>query len=361
MPNILLILMESMRAHEIGVLGSKLGLTPQFDQWSKKGILYTNFFANGYQTRHGILASYCSVFPNYGLPVLPNYEHNHFFCLPHALNLEGYQTLWGFGSDAGFDNQIHVIPHFGFGSMFDELAFPSGSKRLGWGYSDHDLFQVWLERLNSLQKPFFSSVLTITNHHPYDVPKQYQKFPEDSIHHKYYNALSYSDDALGHFLAQASKQEWYDNTLIFITADSSSYQKADFAPKTEIDNIRLLSRIPLLIVGGKITEAHVVDDFHSQVDLAPTILDLISRSRSVPWVGKSMLFRPREEASLAYTNRPGNYWAIMSQSGAFFRSSGRDHSVGLDEKTKSYYQALGRSWIQVTKWLLQEDRIWPQE
>ena len=50
-PNVLLILMESYRGDDVGVLGSNLKITPAFDELSKEGILFTNFYANGFQDK----------------------------------------------------------------------------------------------------------------------------------------------------------------------------------------------------------------------------------------------------------------------------------------------------------------------
>ena len=70
--------MESFRAAEIGVYGSAIDLTPRFDEWAMKGILFKNFFANGFQTRHGEIATYCSVMPNYGAAVLKALRKTNF-------------------------------------------------------------------------------------------------------------------------------------------------------------------------------------------------------------------------------------------------------------------------------------------
>ena len=97
--------MESFRAAEIGVYGSEIDLTPRFDAWAKKGILFKNFYANGFQTRHGEIATYCSVMPNYGAAVLKRFAKNQFHCLPAVLRENGYSTTWFHAGDASFDGQ----------------------------------------------------------------------------------------------------------------------------------------------------------------------------------------------------------------------------------------------------------------
>ena len=64
--------------------------------------------------------------------------------------------------------------------------------------------------------------------------------------------------------------------------------------------------------------------------------------------------------AIAFTNRPGNYWAVMSQRGRYYNENNSiDHYFGFEkESLKSEYKELGQSWILVTKWLLQENRYW---
>ena len=69
-----------------------MGLTPHFKKWEQQGILFENFYANGFQTRHGEIATYCSIMPNYGDSVFSHYQHNHFLCLPELLKQSGYST-----------------------------------------------------------------------------------------------------------------------------------------------------------------------------------------------------------------------------------------------------------------------------
>ena len=122
-PNILILLLESFRAAEVGVYGSTLGLTPEFDRWSKQGVIFNNFYANGFQTRHGLVATYCSLFPNYGAAVMKRYSRNNFMCLPEILKNFGYATSWVYGSDANFDGQSTFLPKIGFDKIIDEFDY----------------------------------------------------------------------------------------------------------------------------------------------------------------------------------------------------------------------------------------------
>jgi len=357
--NILIILLESFRASEIDSYGSELGLTPNFKKWKNKGIFFKNFYANGFQTRHGEVATYCSVMPNYGQTVFSHYHQNHFLCLPELLRQSGYSTSWIHNADAAFDNQLLMLPKMGFEKIMDRFDFDFDTETLGWGYSDEALFNKWIKFLDQEKAPFFSSALTITNHHPFDVPESYQYFKNRSVQNKYYEAISYVDSMLNQFLIKASKSKWFKNTLIFVTADTSNYQNPQRPYKNFEEFVKTRSQIPLLILGGGINHSFEEQRFFSQIDLAPTIMDLLGVPYLSPWMGRSMLNANND--AIAYTNRPGNYWAVMSQKGRYYNESNQnDHYFGFQENDdlKLEYKLSGRAWIDTTKWLLQENKIW---
>ncbi|MEK9616336.1 MAG: sulfatase-like hydrolase/transferase [Deltaproteobacteria bacterium] len=357
--NIILLLMESFRAAEIGVYGSEIDLTPRFDAWAKKGILFKNFYANGFQTRHGEIATYCSVMPNYGAAVLKRFAKNQFHCLPAVLRENGYSTTWFHAGDASFDGQAIFFQENGFEKIIDKFDFLSDTEELGWGYSDEALFQKVLSTLPTLKEPFFASVLTITNHHPFEVPTEYELGLGNQDLHNYYNSVHYMDSKLGEFLSLAEKEPWFENTLIIITADTSSFQPPQSKLKDFGEFVSLRSRIPLLILGGPIEQNTEINEFASQIDLAPTIMDLLGLTWTSPWVGKSLI--ARQELLIAYTNRPGSYWAVMSKEGSVYSENDNKYHVdeNMDPQLIKRFKSLGSSWLKVTSWLLQEDLYWP--
>jgi len=116
----------------------------------------------------------------------------------------------------------------------------------------------------------------------------------------------------------------------------------------------------LLILGGPIKQNAEINEFASQIDLAPTIMDLLGLAWTSPWVGKSLI--SKQDLPIAYTNRPGSYWAVMSEEGSVF--SENDHRFHMDDlinpKLEDRLKSLGSAWLSVTSWLLQEDLYWPK-
>ena len=127
--NIILLLMESFRAAEIGVYGSEIDLTPRFDAWAKKGILFKNFYANGFQTRHGEIATYCSVMPNYGAAVLNVLRKTNFTAYQQYFEKMDIQQLVYAGDASLMDKQF--FQEMALKKSSTNLIFKSQGVRLG--------------------------------------------------------------------------------------------------------------------------------------------------------------------------------------------------------------------------------------
>ena len=125
------------------------------------------------------------------------------------------------------------------------------------------------------------------------------------------NTLHYTDKQLGTFIDKAKKQKWYENTIIIITGDTSWHGESLKKAENFNEFIDIRSQIPLLIVGGPIKNSIVVEEFGSQIDIAPSIVDLLNLPRTTPWMGASLL--ETSSNSFALTNRPGMYWSVRYQ------------------------------------------------
>ncbi|OGG97100.1 MAG: hypothetical protein A2527_13180 [Candidatus Lambdaproteobacteria bacterium RIFOXYD2_FULL_50_16] len=359
-PNVLFILLESFRAADLSNFNSPLNLTPRFSQLSKEGVLFRNFYANGFQIRNGEVASFCSMVPNYGPAAMREYVNNRYRCLPALLKEAGYKTSIMFGTNSVFDNQDKLLPKMGFSEVLDASIFDKEVQRLGWGVSDKAVFNRWLDHLSHQEPPFFSAMLTITNHHPFEVPEGFRFYDAIDDQHRYFESMRYTDQMLYEFIQKAKTQSWWGDTLIFVFADTSNYQPTQIEPKDFETVVKVNSQIPLLILGGALKGNFEVNQFHDQLDLAPTVMDLLRRPYVAPFAGQSLLSLSE---GIAMTNRPGSYWAVMSQKGGVFME--RDQDLTQTENTPAdlaeHFKEIGLSWNQAQSWILQENRLWPPE
>ncbi|MBI4084003.1 MAG: LTA synthase family protein [Candidatus Lambdaproteobacteria bacterium] len=353
-PNIVFIMLESFRAAELGAYGGPGEISPRFDALARQGVLFRNHYASGFQTHDGIVASYCSTYPNYGLSILRDYPKLHLRCLPELLREKGYRTLWAHNGDAGFDKQRPFTLKIGFERVIDEWDFPLGTERLGWGVSDEALMVRAVDEMAGLREPFFAALLTMTNHHPYEVPPRFRRHQGSGEYGRYLDSMSYTDYAIGRFFEEARKHPFFRNTVVFLYADHSVPQPSPVPIEGQAALMRLHHRIPLLVAAGWLKQDRVVDDVGSQVDIPALALDLVGHHGPLPWVGQSPLDPARTPQALV--SHAGSYWALFTPDG-----------VSIDRGSLSYRdpgvsaEAIRRAGeaLLVNRWAVQHDRIAP--
>lgn len=289
--NIVIVVMESFSANHIGAMGTVKSLTPYFDKLASEGLLFTNFYANGSRTNMALpalLLSYPDYLPGEAFMRSIAYRHKQFSSIASLLKKKGYQTYYVTGGRIGFDNQEGFMRKHGFDNLIGFTDFniftESEKKGLTWTVPDEVIFghahKTFTEFIHHNQH-FLGVVLTLSNHSPYMLPAHYtEATPEVS---KKQRAFMYSDWALGQFMEKAKRSEYFENTIFVITADTSmpdDYIESEGYKKFHI---------PLLLYAPHLIQPGVSSTLGSQLDLLPTLLNLIGLKASFEGFGKSLL------------------------------------------------------------------------
>ena len=164
-----------------------------------------------------------------------------------------------FMQQAGFDSYVGMT-EYGNKSDFDGH----------WGIWDEPFLQYMAQEIGQLKEPFLASVFTLSSHHPYKIPAEYEGvFPEGHI--PIHQGVGYSDNALRNFFATASQQDWYDNTLFVITADHAvDGHLAEYKTAQGAFSIPVMFYAPGTNLVGR-NDTTVVQ----QTDLMPTVLFML--------------------------------------------------------------------------------------
>ncbi|MCI5132086.1 MAG: LTA synthase family protein, partial [Candidatus Electrothrix sp. EH2] len=280
-PNVVLILMESVRAKESGAYGAKQSFTPAFDRLAQQGLLYKNFYANGTQTVRAELSLLCSFYPNFtGTPIYMKRPKLRLSSLPGILKDDGYRTLWISGFKASYANKDGFLRKHGIEELYDGSDLdPDSTEKIGWGYSDRAIFSYAEAILDKQQEPFFAEIMTLSNHWPFDFP--YSETPKilpetaDNKYSNYCRGIYYTDWAMGEFMKRMRKKSYFNNTLFIITADHGIWY---FPPEEKLSTVEKQEayfRMPLLFYAPAVLAPKVSDIVTSQIDVAPTVLDLL--------------------------------------------------------------------------------------
>jgi phosphoglycerol transferase len=286
--NLVIFLQESLGAEYTGHLGG-LPLTPNFDALSKKAMTFTNIYSTGTRSVRGIEAVVTGFPPTASRSVVKlSNAQNGFFTVADALKQRGYDTSFVYGGMANFDNMAGFFNGNGFDKIIDETDYDTSKAAFKgvWGYSDEDL----VEKANNLYKsyeseePFFSMLFSTSNHDPFEFPDgrvELYEQPKNTVN----NAIKYADYAIGKFFDLAKKEAYYENTIFLIVADHNTRTYGDYLVPIH------KFHIPAIILGPNV-DPSIYSKLCSQIDLMPTVLDLMGLDVETPMPGRDLLKLP---------------------------------------------------------------------
>jgi phosphoglycerol transferase MdoB-like AlkP superfamily enzyme len=316
--NVVLIVVESLSAEFLGAYGNPRQLTPNLDEIATQSLVFDHIYATGTRTDRGLEAVTLSVPPTPGRSVIKRPNNANMFTLMKQFQQRGYDTRFIYGGFGYFDNMNSYFAGNG-AAIVDRTALTGSEITFAnvWGVCDEDLYGRVLkecERSFSSGRPFFSLILTTSNHRPFTYPQTID-IPSGTGRE---GAVKYTDYAIGRFLREAKSRPWFDSTVFVIVADHC----ASSAGEAEINYAKY--HIPLLFYAPHWIKPRRVDTLASQIDLAPTLLGLLHFSYDSLFFGHDLMRSSRSRVMV------GNYQKLGY-------SDGRQLLLLLPQKKTSAY------------------------
>ncbi len=281
--NVVLVVVESLSAEFLGAYGDSRHLTPNLDEIATRSLVFDHVYATGTRTDRGLEAVTLSVPPTPGRSVVKRPNNVNLFTLMEQFKQRDYDTKFIYGGFGYFDNMNSYFA--GNGATIVDRALLANSEITftnAWGVCDEDLYRRALKECElsfSSGRPFFSLILTTSNHRPFTYPQNID-IPSGSGRE---GAVKYTDYAIGRFLQEAKSRAWFDSTVFVVVADHC----AGSAGEAEINYAKY--RIPLLFYGPRWIVPRRVDALASQIDLAPTLLGLLNFSYDSLFFGHDLM------------------------------------------------------------------------
>ncbi len=297
-PNIIIVLMESWAGTRTSCLVDSLNLTPQFDSLTEHGILFENFYANGFRTNFGLAATLCSYPALPGRAILKKYESKHpFKSISEILHNEGYYNLFCYGGDIAFDNMEGFFRAKHFDHFYGVDDFDSDASFSKWGVPDELLFEKINHLVDSLPRPFQLSTLTISNHEPFDLPdSSMMRYQDDSFDSKKANAIIYADYAIGKFIKEMKTKPIFDSTIFLFVSDHAILEYPKMSLDPNLFHIPLLIYAPTLLGDSAVR----ISTIGSQVDIVPTLLGILGGNYEHESWGRDLLNLPADDSGFAF-------------------------------------------------------------
>lgn len=288
-PNVILIIWESFTAKAVARLGGLPGVTPHFDSLTHEGVLFDHLYASGNRSAKGLVAL-LSGFPAQGDVQIMNTPEKaaHLPMLARDLHAAGYTTRFYYGGELAFANIKAYLLNGGFDQLIGESAFAVRDRNSKWGAHDHVVLARLLRDVGPEHRPFFDVLFTLSSHEPFEVPMA-PVFPGTDIQSKFLNSLAYTDRSVAGFIRAASRQPWWDSTLVVIVADHGHLLPRLGAGR---ESVAADFHIPMLWLGGALAARDtVVSRTGSQTDLAPTLLAQLGLPHAGYVWGRNLLAR----------------------------------------------------------------------
>jgi len=290
--NVVIIILESFSRAFIGSLNPQYKdprdrvYTPFLDSLIHESLVYTNAFATGIKSIDAIPSVTASI-PALILPyVISERSGNTINSLASLLAVQGYRSAFYHGApngSMGFDAFTRIAgyqEYFGRNEYGNEADFDGI-----WGIWDEPFLQYFAHGMDKMKEPFFTTLFSVSSHHPYEVPAKYKgKFPEGRL--PLYKCISYTDHSLQKFFDTARKMPWFKNTLFVITADHSIESGME-EYHTSVNRFA----IPILFYRADGSIKGVDNGLAEQTDIMPTVLSYLNYPYPYIAFGKN-LFDP---------------------------------------------------------------------
>ena len=291
-PNIVIFIMESFGREYIGSFNKHVNIpnfksyTPFLDSLAASSLIFNNAYANGRKSIHA-MSSILAGIPSFKIAYTSSfYPNQKTQSLVSILNDEGYDTSFFHGApngSMGFQGFGNIL---GFNHYYGKTEYNNDADFDGvWAIWDEPFFQYMNQVLSTKKTPFMATLFSASSHDPFKVPKEYEgKFPKGTI--KIHQCIGYSDNALRQFFNEAKKQSWFKNTIFVITGDH-----CNISAYPEYKQPLNLHAVPILFYKPDNSLKGEQDRLAQQIDIYPTLLDLIGYQKPFRSWGNSLVFQ----------------------------------------------------------------------
>ena len=323
-PNIIVYMVDTLRAHELGVYGAKITKTPSIDAFAADSVLFESARTPAPYTRAAVASFLTGLSPAvHGIETARHMlsdEHADLTLLTEMLQKQGYYT-------AALIANPNIDTTFGFDRGFDQYKTLYPKRAMGSRVTSAEMISIAsfvVEEVKQFiddapaNRPYFLFVLSIDPHQPYLPPEPYRTMYDRNAalgkagQHDYIAAVdrtlaqgftvspepmlalyrgevTYADTEFGELLDWLRERRTIDETLIALTSDHGEafiehgergHTKGIY---DESVHIPLIVRYPTVFPAG--TRRRENTDL---MDLSATLADIAGADIPEYWRGRNL-------------------------------------------------------------------------
>lgn len=291
--NLIVIQVEALQQFVINQKVNGEEITPNLNKWINKSLYFDNYFYQvaGGNTSDAEFMSNNSLYPAESGAAYNTYSGNYYESLAKQLTDKDYYTAAMHGNNEGFWNRNVMYKAEGFEDFYGEHSF-NIDEEVGLGLSDKSFLNQSFEKIKTFKEPYYSFVVTLSSHHPYDDVKGYGDFNvgeyDNSLLGNYLKAIHYTDEQLGIFLDKLEKEGTLNDSIVVIYGDHFAIPKEQIDELYKFENVSNpndltwfeYQKVPLVIHFPEDKHKGVNHTYSGQMDLYPTLSNIFNLSKN---------------------------------------------------------------------------------
>lgn len=310
-PNILLIVIDTLRADRLGAYGNSRGLTPFVDELAARGTLFRNAYAPCSWTCPSVASLLTSRYPSqHNVSDFESVLADEEVSLAEALRQSNYVA-------AGFSANFRLTKEQGYAQGFHTWRADrtsTGKKQRGGDL--RRFVENWLRR-NS-PAPTLLYLQYMEPHEPYDPPEPYRgrflravsgavdeevanskirKWKWDDLSSDeltlleslYDGEVASMDAELRLLFGELERQGFLDNAVVVVTADHGEEFREHGQMLHGMQLYNETVHVPLILLAPGYQGGRVVEENTSLINVAPTLLDLAGLPPQARFEGRSLV------------------------------------------------------------------------
>jgi lipoteichoic acid synthase len=297
--NVIILQLESLNEFIIGKKVNGKEITPNLNKFFRENIYCSNMYNQGLgSTADSEFEMENSMYPLENGYVFQKYSNNTWLDIYTILKENGYYTSFMHPNTSTFWNREEVYKAgYNIDEYNDISRFPN-IEQAGEFYSDEGFFEEAVKIMNSYERKFCTTLVSVTTHIPFyltrvsnleekvTITQEDVSMYENETFRNYIISCNFVDYAFGKFIEDLEETGLMENSILIVYGDhGASLTATDDLIKlyeeneieyTDFENTTKDVHVPFGIKIPNVEGAKTVENAVAKIDIKPTILDLLN-------------------------------------------------------------------------------------
>lgn len=274
--NVLIMLVDTLRADHLGAYGYDRATSPNIDLLAAESVQFERAFSVSPWTRTSVVSMFTSMYPvAHGCQDKEDVASPQLTMMAEVFKANGFKTI-GFSSNIGVSEDFNVVQGFDDFTYFRrEPWFESHPSRTDLGYVPIEgMIPAAINALDEIgDSPFFLYFHSLDPHWLYEPPEQFALWGKKEYVDLYDGEIRHTDHYLQQLLDHLEKSGKLDETLVIFTSDHGE-EFGDHGGLSHGHTLyNELLHVPLLIRHPHFAQAKRMETVRL-IDIFPTLIEV---------------------------------------------------------------------------------------